>query len=73
LLILAYAVVGHSRFPGCTSLDQVTSMEKNPRPMFVVLRHEMVLEPGWDVCYRDSDHGSHELQALQPRIHLSLL
>lgn len=31
------AVIGHCRFPGCASMDQVAPMEKNPRPMFMVI------------------------------------
>lgn len=36
------AVIGHRSFPGRTSLDQVAAVQKNPRPMFMVLTHGFV-------------------------------
>ena len=39
LLTVGHSVIGHSRFPGSTSLDQVAAMEKNPCAMFMVVRH----------------------------------
>jgi hypothetical protein len=33
------SVIGHSRFPGSASLDQIAAMEKDPRAMFMVVRH----------------------------------
>lgn len=40
-LIVGGSVVGDGGFPGSASLDQITTMEKNPRPMFVILAHEL--------------------------------
>ena len=39
LLTAGHSVIGHSRFPVSPSLDQIAAMEKNPRAMFVVVRH----------------------------------
>lgn len=46
LLAAGHSVVSHRSFPGCVGLDQVTTMEKDPSTVLVVLSHERVLELG---------------------------
>jgi hypothetical protein len=42
LLAAGNSVIGHGRFPGSASLNQVAAMEKNSCAMFMVVRHEIV-------------------------------
>jgi hypothetical protein len=42
LLTAGTSVIGHRRFPGGASLDQITAMKKNASAMFMVVRHGMV-------------------------------
>src|SRR5574337_11236 len=39
LLIAGSPIIGHSRLPGRTSLDQIAAMEKNPGAMFMIVGH----------------------------------
>jgi len=55
-------------------LRQLTSVEKNARAMFVVVRHgPALLWEGRRSATVRLNHGTDELQTLRPRIHLSLL
>jgi len=37
LLIGGSSIISYRRFPGSASLDQISPMEKNPGPMFIVV------------------------------------